>query len=310
MAVACRRALRDAMRLMDHSIDCGVRVFHIMMKILGPLLICLALSLIGFVTYTFFVHALPQMETIGFLEKCGITLPGLFLVTNMLYNYGNAICRDPGLPPEFEKPSIDPEIDDEFAEPPPRQCSRCLRLKPPRCHHCSVCRRCVLKMDHHCPWINNCVGFGNYRYFCLFLLYLAVSCAFVLLVFLQSFTQIIFHVHGRRRIGTRASRQCIMTSFMICCSIFLALCMLGGFHVFLVLTNQTTIEFQTNIMRRKEARRNGEYFRNPYDLGRTRNFQQVFGPNPFCRFRWLLPWMNQPVAGNGLQFPSLSRLKI
>jgi len=164
-----------------------------------------------------------------------------------------------------------------------------------------------MKMDHHCPWINNCVGFGNYRHFCLFLLFLGMSCVFVLLVFLLSFRGSIFHLR-RRRIG-RGARQCIVMSFMICCSILLAVCILGGFHVYLVLTNQTTIEFQINLMRRREARKSGEYYRNPYDLGRTRNFQ-VFGPNPFCRFRWLLPWLAPPPSGDGLTFPSLSRLRV
>merc|ERR1712241_804892 len=82
----------------------------------------------------------------------------------------------------------------------------------------------------------------------------------------------------------------------------------GGFHVYLVLSNQATIEFQTNFIRRAEARRNREYFRNPYDLGRTRNFQQVFGPYLPRSLRWLLSWLTQPPSGDGIRYPSLSRL--
>jgi palmitoyltransferase len=93
---------------------------------------------------------------------------------------------------------------------------------------------------------------------------------------------------------------------MISCSILIALCILGGFHVYLVLSNQTTIEFQTNLMKRREARKSGEYYRNPYDLGRTRNFQSVFGPNPFCKFRWCLSWLALPPAGDGLSYASLN----
>lgn len=44
-----------------------------------------------------------------------------------------------------------------------RYCEKCQCVKPDRSHHCSVCETCTLKMDHHCPWVNNCVGFANYK---------------------------------------------------------------------------------------------------------------------------------------------------
>lgn len=307
MVIAYRRTCRDLVRLADCAMVFGMHAFNIGMKILGPLLICLAISLISFVTYTFFVHALPMWEDAGTYGRGSVSTIGLFLLLNALYNYGRSICTDPGQPPEFAE--VQAELEARAAEqsaPKPRQCSRCTRYKPPRCHHCSVCRRCVLKMDHHCPWINNCVGWRNYRYFCLFMMFLSTSCFYVIGIFMQIFPEIVY-LHVARRRGTRSARQCIMTSFMICCSILVALCILGGFHVYLVLSNQTTIEFQTNIVRRKEARKNGEFFRNPYDLGRSRNFHQVFGPTPVCRLRWLLSWLAPGPPGDGLTYPSLAR---
>ncbi|XP_074738983.1 palmitoyltransferase ZDHHC15-like isoform X1 [Strix uralensis] len=60
-----------------------------------------------------------------------------------------------------------------------RFCDRCQLIKPDRCHHCSVCAICVLKMDHHCPWVNNCIGFSNYKFFLLFLAYALLYCLYI-----------------------------------------------------------------------------------------------------------------------------------
>ncbi|CAG8498370.1 10154_t:CDS:2 [Paraglomus brasilianum] len=60
-----------------------------------------------------------------------------------------------------------------------RWCDRCNYVKPDRCHHCSECDKCVLKMDHHCPWVNGCVGYNNYKFFFLFVLYTALYSDFI-----------------------------------------------------------------------------------------------------------------------------------
>lgn len=53
-------------------------------------------------------------------------------------------------------------------------CYTCHTKKFARSKHCSTCGKCILLMDHHCIWLNNCVGYYNYRYFISFLITLQV----------------------------------------------------------------------------------------------------------------------------------------
>ncbi|XP_023782506.1 palmitoyltransferase ZDHHC15 isoform X2 [Cyanistes caeruleus] len=88
-----------------------------------------------------------------------------------------------------ERPEVQRQILAEIARKLPvytrtgnggiRFCDRCQLIKPDRCHHCSVCAMCVLKMDHHCPWVNNCIGFSNYKFFLLFLAYSLLYCLYI-----------------------------------------------------------------------------------------------------------------------------------
>jgi len=278
----------------------------VMLKLLGPLLVLLALSLITLITYTFFAYVLPLLE-MSSSGKSVLVGTAVFFISQMIYNYIKAISTNPGTPPLYEDFKLD-EVEKQNGEDDGKsRCNKCDRFKPPRCHHCSVCQRCVLKMDHHCPWINNCVGWYNYRYFMLFKLYLATLCFMVIIFFFPLFSRAL-----RKRGHARGSLELegepfVLMSVIVCVSISTALCMLGGFHVFLTLTNQTTIEFQANMARKNQYAKRGQVFRNPYNLGWSRNFQQVFGPSAVGGLRWMLSWWAHPPSGNGMSFPSVGR---
>merc|ERR1712079_583813 len=105
--------------------------------------------------------------------------------------------------------------------------------------------------------------------------------------------------HGRL---TFSATQCVGLSWIIAFSVFLAVSLLGGCHAYLVLTNQTTIEFHARWSKRREERQSGRRYRSAYDMGCRRNFQQVFGHGPWD-VRWLVPYASKGPAGDGTGFP-------
>ncbi|CAG8504546.1 4562_t:CDS:2 [Paraglomus occultum] len=184
-----------------------------------------------------------------------------------------------------------------------RWCDRCNYVKPDRCHHCSECDKCVLKMDHHCPWVNGCVGYNNYKFFFLFVLYTALYSDFIFAATIAIIAQ---------QLSDKEDLDIQWIILLILAFLFGIL--LTGFtlvHLTSMLKNRTTIESISHRKRQYHVRvqfdannplcygvattRQGE---NLWDLGWSDNWKSVMGTKWWL---WFLPFGSPP--GDGLVYP-------
>jgi len=97
-----------------------------------------------------------------------------------------------------------------------------------------------------------------------------------------------------------SSRGTIIFTFVLTISVFLAVGFMLAWHMYLVLTGQTTIEFYFNKYRQRQAKLRGDHFDNEFDLGYRKNFQMFFGTGRYW-FSWLLP-STKPPPGDGVTY--------
>jgi len=174
-----------------------------------------------------------------------------------------------------------------------RYCEKCLCIKPDRSHHCSVCEDCTLKMDHHCPWVNNCVGFHNYKFFLLFLGYALSYCVFISATTARYFLHIwLLEKEADQELGS--AKYHILFVFFVSILFSLSVSSLFWYHLWLVLHNRSTLEqFRAPMFENNVSDPNG------WSLGKLNNIREVFGPSILF---WLLPI--QTCMGDGISFPT------
>ncbi|KAG2729817.1 hypothetical protein I3760_01G267200 [Carya illinoinensis] len=241
--------------------------------------------LMGFVYYiTVFVFV---EDWIGLRSSAGSLNAMMFtlLCFLCLFSFFACVLIDPGQVPASYVPEVE-ESRRSDEEPQKngaqlRHCDRCSTYKPPRAHHCRVCRRCVLRMDHHCLWINNCVGYWNYKPFFILVLYATIV-----------YSNNLFISKGLRR---KDSPQ----GFLLMISLSATLGTLLVWHIYLIIHNMTTIEYYEGIRASWLARKSGQSYQHPFNLSVYRNITSVFGPN-------MLKWWCPTALGHlkdGLTFP-------
>uniref|UniRef100_A0A8D2QRX5 Palmitoyltransferase n=1 Tax=Zosterops lateralis melanops TaxID=1220523 RepID=A0A8D2QRX5_ZOSLA len=179
-----------------------------------------------------------------------------------------------------ERPEVQRQILAEIARKLPvytrtgnggiRFCDRCQLIKPDRCHHCSVCAMCVLKMDHHCPWVNNCIGFSNYKFFLLFLAYSLLYCLYIAATVFKYFIK-----YWTGELTNGRSKFHILFLLFVAVMFFVSLMFLFGYHY----KHSTFKAFSAPVFQ------NGPD-KNGFNLGFVKNLQQVFGEE---KKLWLLP---------------------
>ena len=188
-------------------------------------------------------------------------------------------------------------------------CFRSNQPKPPRAHYDHVTSTLVLNMDHFCPWMFNTVGYFNYRYFVNFLIYVCVGMlygAFITYIPFRNISSTHYKEQSNIIRVTKKSIQrmyplvpmpsektSIALTFMLCLSIGIAVLCLLLFHLYLLLTGQTTVEFHGNWANKRRAKRRGTTWINPYDLGYEDNWKFVYGNGHFIK-ALLLPSSRQP----------------
>lgn len=177
-------------------------------------------------------------------------------------------------------------------------CPFCQLNSPPRSYHCHVCDTCILKRDHHCVFGGTCVGYKNYRYYLMMVVYLwlgalyaniyhfeyihSIAGGFGLVTFFTMFMPFIMLICGY---STGYQFYVLFLAGISVLSLFLFSCLLY-LQIKLILNGQVTYE-------NKRGKRE-------YDLGYIDNIKDVMGTQWYMA--WISPFLPSSMPGDGVNF--------
>jgi len=218
------------------------------MNVLVVSLTTFSIILWGLFNFAFTSAISPQL--FRFKRELFFLILSLSIITNLsillfFYSFFRTSVTSPGRIPEVPpwnlvSPSDTRHTTEAKRSGGPRYCRYERKYKPDRSHHCSQCQQCTLRMDHHCPWLDNCIGFWNYKFFLLTLVYGSLS---LLLIAASCGWLGHFVMNHTLYEGIDISRMVIgiiisATSGVIACIV----CLFLSIHLTMVVKGVTTIE--------------------------------------------------------------------
>lgn len=262
--------------------------------------VCSVFLLMGFVYYiTVFIFI---EDWVGLQSSAGTLNVMIFTLIASLCLFSFLVCvlKEPGYVPSPYVPDVEGAAVPPHQEPlnnssQLRRCNKCVTYKPPRAHHCRVCRRCVLRMDHHCLWINNCVGYWNYKAFFILVLYATIASIYSSVTIISCASQKNSNFSGRVPM-----KVFFVVSGAMMFGLSITFGTLLGWHIYLMSCNMTTIENYEGIRAAWLARKSGHSYRHPFNLSVYKNITSVLGPNIL---KWLCPTAVSHLK-DGMSYPT------
>jgi palmitoyltransferase len=152
-------------------------------------------------------------------------------------------------------------------------------------------------------WLNNCVGHDNYRVFYSFLLFTVLTLGLFLVWSRAEFVDLMSSGIFREKDVDTLRWKIIDLAIFGGGIAFLFVFFLLVFHSYVVLTNQTTIEIRGRGGIRQVMTGKAKTYKLPYNIGVSRNVEQIFGTRPLCGF-WIFSWFPVELPTDGLRFPT------
>ncbi|XAR54461.1 Protein S-acyltransferase [Bertholletia excelsa] len=225
-----------------------------------------------------------------------------FLASLCFVSFFACVLTDPGGVPSSYVPDVE---DHATSDQQPiktgiqrKRCDKCSVYKPPRTHHCRSCRRCILRMDHHCIWINNCVGLRNYKAFFVLVAYTTMASIYSSVIIVSCAVRKEWNPWKAHE--TLLLKLFYILSGVVVVGLSMTLGTLFCWHVYLVVHNMTTIEHYEAIRAAWLAKKSGQSYHHPFDVGAYKNLTLVLGPN---MLKWLCPTAVSHIK-DGITFPT------
>lgn len=122
--------------------------------------------------------------------------------------------------------------------------------------HCGRCQRCTAHFDHHCIWLNNCIGYNNYKPFFLLLIMTIIHSLGIMGLgtwrVLYYFKQAEFF-----RAPTIYCYIMILVNGLAACLIFYLL----TYHIWLIAVGKTTYSHIMEQRKREQEKQNQKYLK-------------------------------------------------